>query len=142
MEGGKKAIEAGQLVGVVRAVNLHPERTVYRLQHNYNGDGEDHSELAECDIISYLIITVPFEVHQSTGILTISSGTLKELKSSYNLEVVARDDGQEISAPVTVHITKDAQDDASIEQFTDKLNDLPETLEYSVVENVEGKSRF
>ena len=85
---------------------------------------------------------MPFEVHQSTGILTISSGTLKELKSSYNLEVVARDDGQEISAPVTVHITKDAQDDASIEQFTDKLNDLPETLEYSVPENVEGKSRF
>ena len=64
------------------------------------------------------------------------------MKSSYNLEVVARDDGQQITAPVTVHITKDAQDDASIEQFTDKLNDLPETLEYSVVENVEGKSRF
>ena len=66
---------------------------------------------------------------------------MKELKSSYNLEVVARDDGQQITAPVTVHITKDAQDDASIEQFTDKLNDLPETLEYSVLENVEGKSR-
>ena len=64
------------------------------------------------------------------------------MKSSYNLEVVARDDGQQISAPVTIHITKDAQDDASIEQFTDKLNDLPETLEYSVLENVEGKSRF
>ena len=64
------------------------------------------------------------------------------MKSSYNLEVVARDDGQQITAPVTVHITKDAQDDASIEQFTDKLNDLPETLEYSVLENVEGKSRY
>ena len=55
---------------------------------------------------------------------------------------MARDDGQQISSPVTIHITKDAQDDASIEQFTDKLNDLPETLEYSVLENVEGKSRF
>lgn len=40
VEGGKKDIEAGQLVGVVRAANLQPEKTVYGLQHNYNGDGE------------------------------------------------------------------------------------------------------
>ena len=40
MEGGKKTIEAGQLVGVVRAANLRSDKTVYGLQHNYNGDGE------------------------------------------------------------------------------------------------------
>ena len=63
---------------------------------------------------------------------------MKDWKPSYNLEVVASDDAQEISTAVTIHITKDPQDDASIEQFADKLNELPETLEYSVRENVEG----
>ena len=63
---------------------------------------------------------------------------MKELKPSYNLEVVASDGSQEIATAVTIHITKDPKDDASIEQFADKLNDLPETLEYSVRENVEG----
>lgn len=85
------------------------------------------------------IVLVPFEIHQSSGILTISStADLREWKSSYNLEVVASDTSQKISTPVTIHITKDAQDDATIEQFADKLNDLPEVLEYSVQENVEG----
>ena len=85
------------------------------------------------------IVLVPFEIHQSSGILTISStADLREWKSSYNLEVVASDTSQKISTPVTIHITKDAQDDATIEQFADKLNDLPEVLEYSVRENVEG----
>ena len=82
---------------------------------------------------------MPFEIHQSSGILTVSSTAgLKELKPSYNLEVVASDGSQEIATAVTIHITKDPKDDASIEQFADKLNDLPETLEYSVRENVEG----
>ena len=45
VEGGKKTIEAGQLVGVVRAANLDPEKTVYALQHNYNGDGESDRRL-------------------------------------------------------------------------------------------------
>lgn len=71
--------------------------------------------------------------------MTVSSTRgIKDWKSSYNLEVVASDDAQEISTAVTIHITKDPQDDASIEQFADKLNELPETLEYSVRENVEG----
>ena len=88
------------------------------------------------------IVLVPFEIHQSSGILTISStADLREWKSSYNLEVVASDTSQKISTPVTIHITKDAQDDATIEQFADKLNDLPEVLEYSVQENVEGRVR-
>ena len=82
---------------------------------------------------------MPFEIHQSSGILTISSTRgLKEWKPSYNLEVTASDDEHQISSQVTIHITQDPQDDAKIEQFTDKLNDLPETLEYSVRENVEG----
>ena len=46
VEGGKKTIEAGQLVGVVRAVNLQSDKTVYGLKHNYNGDGEE-AELTE-----------------------------------------------------------------------------------------------
>ena len=84
---------------------------------------------------------MPFEIHQSSGILTVSSsgsGDKKDWKPSYNLEVVASDDLHKISTPVTIHITQDPQDDARIEQFADKLNDLPETLEYSVLENVEG----
>ena len=84
-------------------------------------------------------VLVPFEIHQSSGILTISStGGLKELKPSYNLEVAASDDTKKISTAVTIHITKDPQDDASIEQFADKLNESPETLEYTVTENLEG----
>ena len=89
------------------------------------------------------IVSVPFEIHQSSGILTISStGNLKEWKPSYNLEVAASDDSQKISTAVTIHITKDqAEDDiANTEQFADKLNDAPETLEYSVTENLEGNA--
>ena len=55
MEGGKKTIEAGQLVGVVRAVNLQSDSTVYGLKHNYNGDGEEPGRTEEFVIISYLI---------------------------------------------------------------------------------------
>ena len=40
MEGGKKKIEPGQLVGVARGVNLDADRTVYSLQHSYNKHGE------------------------------------------------------------------------------------------------------
>ena len=40
VEGGKKKIEPGQLVGVVRAVNLDADNTVYSLRHSYNGDGK------------------------------------------------------------------------------------------------------
>ena len=54
VEGGKKDIEAGQLVGVVRAANLQPEKTVYGLQHNYNGDGEaDWKERDGFNLSSY-----------------------------------------------------------------------------------------
>ena len=55
VEGGKKTIEAGQLVGVVRAVNLQSDKTVYGLQHNYNGDGEEPDRTEEFVLISYLI---------------------------------------------------------------------------------------
>ena len=44
MEGGKKVIEAGQLVGVVRALNLDPDNTVYTLHHSYNKDGNSHKD--------------------------------------------------------------------------------------------------
>ena len=40
VEGGKKKIEAGQLVGVVRGVHLNPDQTIYTLKHSYNADGE------------------------------------------------------------------------------------------------------
>lgn len=40
IEGGKKSIEAGQLVGAVRANNMDPDTTVYTLVHSYNGGGE------------------------------------------------------------------------------------------------------
>ena len=69
----------------------------------------------------------------------MSTGPSKDWKSTYNLEVIAKDDAQEISAPVTVHVTKDPQDDASLDLFAERLNDLPEILEYSVIENVDGK---
>ena len=55
VEGGKKTIEAGQLVGVVRAANLRSDKTVYGLKHNYNGDGEEPDSTEEFVIISYLI---------------------------------------------------------------------------------------
>ena len=142
MEGGKKKIEPGQLVGVARGVNLDADRTVYSLQHSYNKHGEYLDDGGGIVLLLYIplfIVLVPFEIHQSSGILTISStADLREWKSSYNLEVVASDSSQKISTPVTIHITKDAQDDATIEKFADKLNDLPEVLEYSVQENVEG----
>ena len=48
------------------------------------------------------------------------------------------DASQKISAPITIHVTKDPQDDTSLDLFTDRLANLPETLEYSVVENVAG----
>ena len=41
MEGGKKEVEAGQLVGVARAGGLDTEATVYRLRHSYNKPGEE-----------------------------------------------------------------------------------------------------
>ena len=40
IEGDRKSIEVGQLVGAVRAVNLEPESTVYTLTHTYNGGGK------------------------------------------------------------------------------------------------------
>ena len=40
LEGGKKPVEQGQLVGVVRAVSLEPDTTTYSLRHSYNADGE------------------------------------------------------------------------------------------------------
>lgn len=40
LEGGKKKVEQGQLVGVVRAVSLEPDTTTYSLRHSYNADGE------------------------------------------------------------------------------------------------------
>ena len=39
VEGGKKSIEAGQLVGSVRANNLDQDTTTYTLTHSYNGPG-------------------------------------------------------------------------------------------------------
>ena len=83
--------------------------------------------------------SVPFEIHQSSGVVTIPSGPEKDWKPTYNLEVVAVDDSQEISTPVTIHITKDPQDDANLDLFTDRLIELPETLEYSVLENAAGE---
>lgn len=82
---------------------------------------------------------VPFEIHRSSGILTVSTGPSKDWKSTYNLEVVAKDDDQEISTAVIIHVTKDPKDDASLDLFSERLNELPETLEFSVIENVEGK---
>ena len=41
VEGGKKEVEAGQLVGVARAGGLDTESTVYRLRHSYNKPGEE-----------------------------------------------------------------------------------------------------
>ena len=69
----------------------------------------------------------------------MTSGPENDWKPTYNLEVVAVDDAQEISTPVTIHVTKDPQDDANLDLFTDRLIELPETLEYSVVENVAGE---
>ena len=43
VEGGKKEVEAGQLVGVARAGGLDTEATVYRLRHSYNKPGEELS---------------------------------------------------------------------------------------------------
>ena len=40
LEGGKKPVEQGQLVGVVRAVSLEPDTTTDSLRHSYNADGE------------------------------------------------------------------------------------------------------
>ena len=40
LEGGKKKVEQGQLVGVARAVSLEPDTTTYSLRHSYNADGE------------------------------------------------------------------------------------------------------
>ena len=70
--------------------------------------------------------SVPFEIHQSSGVLTVTSGPEKDWKPTYNLEVVAVDDAQEISTPVTIHVTKDPQDDANLDLFTDRLTELPE----------------
>ena len=50
----------------------------------------------------------------------------------------ASDGNQHISTPVTIHVTKDAQTDENLEPLTERLANLPETLEYSVVENVAG----
>ena len=71
--------------------------------------------------------------------ITVSTRPEKAWKTTYNLEVVAVDATQEISAPITIHVTKDPQDDTSLDLFTDRLVNLPETLEYSVVENVAGE---
>lgn len=40
IEGGKKPIEAGQLVGAARSNNMNPATTVYTLVHSYNGAGK------------------------------------------------------------------------------------------------------
>ena len=65
--------------------------------------------------------SVPFEIHQSSGVLTVTSGPEKDWKPTYNLEVVVVDDAQEISTPVTIHVTKDPQEDANMDLFTDRL---------------------
>ena len=56
VDGGKKLIEPGRLVGVVRAVNLNPDNTLYSLHHSYNGDGK-------ISIVLILIISIVMNVH-------------------------------------------------------------------------------
>ena len=40
VEGGKKSIEAGQLVGSVRVINLDQDTTTYTLAHSYTEQGQ------------------------------------------------------------------------------------------------------
>ena len=98
-----------------------------------------HPVMTEIVVTVTFFVLVPFEIHHSSGILNVETGSLKEWKATYNLEVVAKDNTQEISASVIIHVTQDREDDANIKQLTDKLKNLPETLEFSVMENVDGE---
>ena len=78
-------------------------------------------------------LPVPFELHQSSGVRTVSAaGSEIDWKQTYNLEVLARDSrDQQISAPVTIHVTMDVQEEERLigEVGSEKLTELPETLE-------------
>ena len=53
VEGGKKSIEAGQLVGSVRANNLDQDNIIYTLAHSYTGQGRYQTKIS---IIQYCTI--------------------------------------------------------------------------------------
>ena len=79
MEGGKKEVEAGQLVGVARAGGLDTEATVYRLRHSYNKPGEELRYLI-LEILNFDIYTAATQnLEKALLLLAVSSPCSKQL---------------------------------------------------------------
>ena len=79
VEGGKKEVEAGQLVGVARAGGLDTEATVYRLRHSYNKPGEELRYLI-LEILNFDIYTAATQnLEKALLLLAVSSPCSKQL---------------------------------------------------------------
>ena len=78
MEGGKKEVEAGQLVGVARAGGLDTESTVYRLRHSYNKPGEELRYLI-LEILNFDIYNTAVTQNLEKALLAVSSPCSNQL---------------------------------------------------------------